>query len=166
MANGATSANGIASTIGAATIVNGAASTNGTRGINSATNSAASTSGDNSVISSANADLRTRNRYRTTHSLFKAAAARNLHARNANASHVVRGDDFRKLLSIVDAIEFWAPNKAHAILQKVFVESPIGKRRAIGGHEQIATLEIRRIDRRELDLHGPVRQTGRHAHRR
>ena len=100
------------------------------------------------------------------HGLLKAAAARHLHACDANASHVVLSDNLRKLLGIVDAIELRAANKAHATLQEVFVEGAIGERRAIGSHKQIAALEIRGIHRRELYLYRPVRQARRHVHHR
>ena len=93
--------------------------------------------------------------------LLEPAAPGHLHTAHLDACNIVVADDFGQLLRVVDAVELRTADEHHAIADEIAMEACIRKRRAVGGDEQVRTVEVRRMRGCELDLHGPVAQLGR-----
>ena len=90
--------------------------------------------------------------------VFQSAAARDLHAREHHAAHVVLREDRGQLLLVVRGVQLRAADERHAAADEVRVKIPIGIGRAVGGDEQVAAVKIRRADRHEPQLDRPVLQ--------
>ena len=88
--------------------------------------------------------------------VLKSAAAGHLHAREGDGLDIVCGKDLAELFGIIDGVELRAADERHAAFHEIGVEAAAGIGAAIGGDEQIRTVKIRGLDRRETDLHGPV----------
>ena len=66
--------------------------------------------------------------------------------------------DLGQLVGIVYPVELGAADHRHTAVHEAAGEVGAGKRRTIGRHQQVGTVVVRRLDRHELDLAGPLSQ--------
>ena len=92
--------------------------------------------------------------------LLQPAAAGHLHAHDGHAHNVVCSDYVRKFDGIISIVQFRTANQRDFAAHEVLVHACIGIGGAVGGNQQLCTVEVRRVDRDEPQLAGPLRKAG------
>ena len=93
---------------------------------------------------------------RRLHGMLDAAAAGNFHAHNGDASDIVIGQDRGQLLGIVDAVQLRAADQGNVIPDEFIVKIAVGVGGAVRSHQELRSVEIRCVHRRQFDLDRPL----------
>ena len=90
--------------------------------------------------------------------MLQPTAAGHLHAQHRNAANIVAAKNFRQLISIVRIVQLGTANQGNPATHEIPMDRSISKGRAVGGNQQFRTRKIRRTDRRQAQLAGPLMQ--------
>ena len=90
--------------------------------------------------------------------VLQPAAAGDLHAHHGQAFHLVFAKDLGELFGVVHTVQLGAADQAHPALQKLLVKIAVGVGSAVGGHQQVGTVQPGGIYRGQLDLYWPLAQ--------
>ena len=92
--------------------------------------------------------------------LFNTAAAGHLHPGDGDAPDVVFGDDPGELFGIIALVQLGTADEGDAVPDQLIVEIAVGIGRAVGGDQQVGSIKVGSVHRRQLDLHRPLAQPG------
>ena len=91
---------------------------------------------------------------------FQPAATGNFHPDKCYALNVIGLNDLSELLTTIYTVQFRAADQSDLPFHKFLMQVCICKGCAVGSDQQLFPVKIRRIDRYQFDLAGPLSQLG------
>ena len=89
---------------------------------------------------------------------FQPAAAGHFHPHDSDTADIVCFDDGRQFLGIISFVQLRASDEGDPTPDEFLMEVCISESRTIRRDEKVCPLEIRRCQRHQLDLDGPLRK--------
>ena len=94
--------------------------------------------------------------------LLYASAAWDRHPYHCDAFDVVFFQDLRQFFRVIHVVKLGAADERNFSANKIVVEIPVGKRRAVCRNQQVGPIKVRRVYRNQFDLHRSLRKLGIH----